>query len=388
MQPRIFAAAVYFFYFAAGGSLVPYLNLYYQTIGMSKQQIGVLIASATLAAVVAAPVWSVLADAFRLHRYLLPLAMFGTLGPVALLAQSTEFTVLWLLVVLYALFNGPIVALADNAVLSLLGEDRAAYGRLRLWGAVGFGVAAWGGGVLVERMGMSTAFGLFIGFMLLCGLAAIRLPAPQISDAEPFLRNLKRLSTNPAWLGFLTAVFLVGISTSFIHNYYVLYITDLGGSESLYGLSVAAAGLSELPVFFFAGRLVKRFTAPGLLVIGFVAFALRTLLISMIPSPDWAVVPQLLHGLSFSALWTAGVVYVAQMTPPGLGATAQSAFGVTLFGIAGAVGGVFGAHLYETAGPVVMYRVAALTAVLGLCCFLIVEFHSRRRTRLAGVHPG
>ncbi|HLV36898.1 MAG TPA: MFS transporter, partial [Spirillospora sp.] len=142
MQPRIFAAAVYFFYFAAGGSLVPYLNLYYQTIGMSKQQIGVLIASTTLTAVVAAPVWSVLADAFRLHRYLLPLATFGTLGPVALLAQSTEFTVLWLLVVLYALFNGSIVALADNAVLSLLGEDRAAYGKLRLWGAVGFGMAA------------------------------------------------------------------------------------------------------------------------------------------------------------------------------------------------------------------------------------------------------
>ncbi|HLV36684.1 MAG TPA: MFS transporter, partial [Spirillospora sp.] len=228
--------------------------------------------------------------------------------------------------------------------------------------------------------------GLFIGFMLLCGLATIRLPAPQIGDTEPFLQNLKRLSTKPAWLGFLVAIFLVGISTSFIHNYYVLYITDMGGSESLYGLSVAAAGLSELPVFFFAGRLVRRFTARGLLVIGFVAFALRTLLISMIPSPDWAVVPQLLHGLSFSALWTAGVVYVAQMTPPGLGATAQSAFGVTLFGFAGAVGGVFGAHLYETAGPVVMYRVAALTAVLGLCCFLVVEFHSRR-TRLAEVTP-
>src|SRR5690606_21021041 len=122
------------------------------------------------------------------------------------------------------------------------------------------------------------------------------------------------------------------------------------------------------------------------LVIGFVAFALRTLLISMIPSPDWAVVPQLLHGLSFSALWTAGVVYVAQMTPPGLGATAQSAFGVTLFGFAVAVGGFVGALLYEPAGPVVMYRVGALTAVLGLCCFLVGEFRSRR-TRLADVTP-
>jgi MFS family permease len=382
MSPRLRAALIYFCYFAAGGSLTPYLNLYYQHVGMSKQQIGVLIATTTLTTVIASPIWGGLADAFRLHRYLLLLAIFGTLGPVALLIRSTEFAALWVLVALYAFFNGPIIALADNSVLEMLGDDRASYGKLRVWGAVGFGLSAWGGGVLAERFGMTNGFALFIVFMILCALIAVRLPAPKSTGSEPFLHNLRRLSTNLVWLGFLAAIFLVGIGSSFMHNYTALFVADLGGGEGLYGLSIAIAGVSELPVFFFSARLIKRFAARGVLIIGFLTFFVRLLVISVIPSPEWIVIPSLLHGLSFSALWVAGVVYVSRIAPPGLGATAQAALGVTLFGAAGAVGGVLGANIYEFAGPAAVFRAGSIAALLGLCCFVLVELYARR-VRLA-----
>jgi PPP family 3-phenylpropionic acid transporter len=378
MSPRLRAALIYFCYFAAGGSLSPYLNLYYQNVGMSKQQIGLLIATTTLTTVIASPVWGGLADAFRLHKYLLPIAIFGTLGPVSLLIRSTDFAALWLLVMLYAFFNGPIIALADNAVLEMLGNDRSGYGKLRVWGAVGFGASAWGGGLLAERFGMTAGFSLFIVFMILCALLSIHLPAPKITSSESFLRNLRRLSTNPVWLGFLAAIFLLGIGSSFIHNYTALFLNDLGGGEGLYGLSIAIAGVSELPVFFFSARLIKRFTARGVLLIGFTTFVIRLLMISFIPTPEWIIIPSLLHGLSFSALWVAGVVYVSRLAPPGLGATAQAALGVTLFGAAGAVGGILGANVYEFAGPAAVFRVGALTALLGLCCFGLVELYARR----------
>jgi PPP family 3-phenylpropionic acid transporter len=379
MSPRLRAALIYFCYFAAGGSLSPYLNLYYQNVGMTKQQIGVLIATTTLTTVIASPVWGGLADAFRLHRYLLPLAIFGTLGPVALLIRSTDFTALWLLVMLYAFFNGPIVALADNSVLEMLGNDRSGYGKLRVWGAVGFGASAWGGGVLAEQFGMTTGFTLYLVFMFLCALLSIKMPAPKTNSSDSFLRNLRRLSTNPVWLGFLASIFLVGIGSSFIHNYTALFVDDLGGGEGLYGLSIAIAGVSELPVFFFSARLIKRFSARGVLIIGFLSFFIRLLLISAIPSPEWIIVPSLLHGMSFSALWVAGVVYVSRIAPPGLGATAQAALGVTLFGAAGAVGGILGANVYEFAGPAAVFRVGAISALLGLCCFVLVELYARRQ---------
>ena len=386
MLSRVYASALYLLYFAASGALLPYLNLYYQSVGMSKAQIGLLIASTTLAGVIASPLWSMLADAFKLHRYLLPVGTFGTLLPVALLLGASEFGALWLLVIAFAFFNGSIIPLADNAVLEMLDGDRAVYGKLRLWGAVGFGLSAWGAGVLTEQAGVPVLIVLFISFMGLCGLVSTRLPVPRVTTSESFSRNLKRLMLNPVWLGFLGAILLVGVCSSLLHNYYVLYLDELGAGEGLYGLSVAVAGVSELPVFFFSGWLLRRLSPRGLLGVAFVVFALRALLISVIPSADWAILPQMLHGLSFSALWVAAVVYVREITPSGLGATAQSVLGVTMFGLSGAIGGLVGANLYELAGPVIVFRAAALCALLGLGFFLLVELRSRGE-RLVRVQP-
>lgn len=381
MQPRILASAIYLFYFGAGGALTPYLNLYYQTVGISKQQIGFLIAAATLMNVLSSPIWSAIADAFNLHRYLLPLAMFGTAIPVALLMQSSEFWALLLLVVIYAFFGGPIVPLTDNAVLELLGDQRESYGRLRLWGAVGFGASAWGSGVLAEHFGMSALFVMFIVLMSLCGLLATKLPPPQIKVPDSYLRNLRRLSSNMTWLAFLLATLLVGITSSMFHSYYVLYMTELGASESLYGMSVAIAGVTELPVFFFSALLIRRLSPRGLLMIAFLAFGIRSFLVSIISDPYLAIVPQLLHGLSFSAMWTAGVVYVSQIVPPGLGATAQASLGLVTFGLSGVFGGLIGAAIYENFGAAALFRVGAGSAMLGLVVLIVIEMRSRHIRR-------
>ena len=386
MRPRILASAIYLFYFGAGGALSPYLNLFYQQVGMTHSEIGVLIAATMLTNIFASAMWSTLADAFRLHRYMLPLAVLGTLLPVGLLMGANAFWSLLLLVMAYAFFSGPIIPLADNAVLEMLGDDRSAYGRLRVWGAIGFGLSAWGGGVLAEQYGLSVLFLVYISLMFLCGLLATRLPAPMIDSSEPFLQNLRQLSSNVTWIGFLLALLLVGFCSSLLHNYFVLYMDELGVSEGLYGFSVAVAGVSELPVFFFSAILLRRLSPRGLLMIAFASFGLRSLVISLLPGPNWVILPQLMHGLSFSALWAAGVIYIAQITPPRLGATAQASFGLTFFSFAGVLGGLLGANLYDSVGPVILFRIGALSAAVGLCLFVLLEYVVRR-TRVVSVTP-
>ena len=276
------------------------------------------------------------------------------------------------------------VPLTDNAVLQMLGTDRAAYGRIRLWGSVGFAVTSWTTGILTEWLGMSVVFVLFILMMTLCSLMTRGLPVPQMAETpEPYLRNLRRLFSNPIWVGFLGAMLLLGICGNFIFNFLPLYLDDLGAGEALYGAGMAMSGFSELPIFFFSALLIQWIAPRGLLAIAFLSYIARALLISILPTPETLILTQLLHGASFAAAWSAAVVYVSRITPPGLGATAQSVLGVAQFSIGGALGGWLGATLYDLVGPQMLFQAGALLAALGLTLFLYIELRGGRQLRLA-----
>ncbi len=370
MNLRQLASLFYFMYYAAAGVLFPYLNLYYQQAGMSTKQIGILAALPTITVLVASPLWGGVADALHVHKRLLPLVILGTMLPVAGLIQAQVFGALAILVLFHAIMNAPIIPLADNASLQLLGESSDEYGKLRIWGAVGFGLSAWGAGILAESYGISTIFITYLILMALTAWISSRLPAPPPLESGSFMAGFRSLSSNKQWLNFLLAIFLAGTGYSILNNYFVIYLNELGAGESLYGLSIAAAGISELPVYILSPLLLRKMKPRGMLIMAFIAFVVRAIAYSLIVDPRWAVAAQLLHGLTFSALWIAAVVYAGQIAPAGLGASAQAALGAVMFGLAGGSGALLGALLYDMVGPQTMFQLAGVLAIVGLLFFV------------------
>lgn len=379
MSSRWLAAAYYGLYFGAAGALLPYLNLFYQRAGMDTRQIGVLASLITLAMLFTGPLWGALADRFHLHRRLLPLSILMTLPPVLMLPTAHTFPALIALALWLSICLAPIIPLADNAVLSLLGDRRYEYGKLRLWGAVGWGLSAWLAGEVAQRVGVEYVFGLYAGLMLLCALVAARLPAPRLEATEPYWISLRRFTTDRRWWGFLAGALLFGLAMATVNNYYVLYVQSLGASDGLYGLSVAVAALSEIPIFFLSPLLLRVWQPRGLMRLAFVALAVRCFLYSLLGNPVWAVAIQLLHGPSFSAMWTAGVNYAGHLAPPGLGASAQAVFVATLYGLAGVIGALLGSQLYAAFGGAVLFRVAGAAALAGLAVFSVADVIAYRR---------
>ncbi len=375
MRHRILASAAYFFFFAGGGALIPYLVLYYQDVGIDKQGIGYILAATTIANLIGAPFWSSLADGLHIHKVLLPFAAFSAIIPAYLLSRADQFLSLLILIMIQVFLIAPLVPLTDNAVLEMLGDDRPTYGKLRLWGGVGFGVAGWLSGEMIEHHGFDVVFALYIALMIMTGFTVMQLPSPKPSPSEPFFHNLRQLLTNNTMRVFLAAVFLMGICNTFIFSYFALFMDAIGADEGLIGLSVAAASLSELPIFFLSAWLIRQFTARGVLTIALSMFALRSLLTSFISDPNLGVVVQLLHGPSFSAFWAAGVVFVFEIAPPRLRATAQAGLGMMVFGLSGAIGAPIGAALFDHFGPIVMYRFGA---VMGLISILLFSYTSIR----------
>ena len=134
--------AYYFCYYGAAASLIPYLPIYYQSIGLSGKEIGLLVAIPPLLMLIGAPLWGGLADATQQHKRLLMLAVALALGSVAVLSIISRFLILIPVVAAYALFIAPVMPLVDNTVMAMLGERSGKYGKQRLWGAVGWGISA------------------------------------------------------------------------------------------------------------------------------------------------------------------------------------------------------------------------------------------------------
>jgi MFS transporter, PPP family, 3-phenylpropionic acid transporter len=151
-----------------------------------------------------------------------------------------------------------------------------------------------------------------------------------------------------------------------------LYMKSLEASSSLMGLSLTVATLSEVAVFGLSDRLMIRLGTRKLLMLGLVGHIARVLLYSYIRTP-WMVLPvQLLHGISFSMIWVAGVSHANKLAPDGMGATVQGLFSSVFFGMGGSLGALSGGMIYERLGFPTMFRLSAIWGLLGLVLCVVV----------------
>ena len=72
------------------------------------------------------------------------------------------------------------------------------------------------------------------------------------------------------------------------------------------GIASSVATLTEIPVFFFGNRLVKRFGSYGLLLLALGMFGIRSIVYSLVSTPFMVLIVQLFGGTIFPLLWVAG----------------------------------------------------------------------------------
>lgn len=378
-RDELLAKSFYFFYYAAMACLFPFLVLHYRQLGLSGRHIGLLAGIPPALILVGAALWGAVADATQRHKLILSLAVAGTLGSVAVLSVVESFALLIPVVVVMALCMAPIMPLADNSVMELLGQQKERYGRLRLWGAVGWGAAGPVAGRLVEAFGLHLSFWGYLLLMAFCLAVGLAMPVAHGRISGTFWSGFRRLVANRQWLLFLFLAFTSGAGLAVVHHYLFLYLEEIGASRTLMGFALTIGTVSEMAVFYFSDHLLRRWGRRRLLVASMLGGALRVMIYSATDSPFLALACQLLHGPSFALLWVAGVSYANALAPPGLGATAQGQFLGVNFGLGGAAGAFAGGLLYEQLGLQAMYRWAGIWLLMGAAAFLLASHFAARR---------
>lgn len=367
------ARAMYFFYYMAIGSFMPFINLYYARMGLSGVQIGTLAALPVFVMTSTSLGWGVVADAFRLHRRILSAATL--LAPVAALVLSLSTGYLGLLpwVFAYAVFASPISPLLDSAALEAAGNNQRNFGELRVFGSIGWATATWLVGMLIQRLGIRWLFYGYIAFMEVTFLISLFQPARTRLLQAPVRRTLGELLAHRGFLLFLLSIFCAALTLGTVGPFFSLYLDGIGAPEGTIGLAWTLAAITEIPVMLGSGILVRRIGARGLLKVGFVVLAVRWFALSFIRNPVWALATQLLHGLSFGAYWIAAVNLVNDWAPEGLETTAMAVLTIVASGLASILGSLMGGFFYDHLGMSLLFRVLSLVAVTGLVIFWTIK---------------
>ncbi len=330
---------------------------YLATKGMSEAEIGVLLAAIQLSRLIGNPLIARAADAWGETR--LPIILLCLVSSVgfALFLAIDGFAGLLILSLALGLIFTAVMPLSDGLTLRAASLGGFDYGRVRLWGSLGFVVASTGAGWLIARQGAGLVIWLILGAWLLTLAASFGLP--QVPRHRSTGGGMLSLLSDRRFILMLATSGSIQCSHSLLYAFGTIYWTAAGHSTATVGWLWAESVVAEILLFAAAKRLLPRVPGRYLFVIGGLGAILRWLLAGLGTGLALLIVVQLLHGLSFATTHLGAMNFLARQSPPGLAASAQVLHAIVVGTSVGLVTiGVGG--LYEAWGGGGFYVMAAL----------------------------
>jgi len=348
----------------------PFLTTYR---GFTGEEAGTLFAGGAIGALVAPFLAGQIADRyFNTEKYL---GISHILGGALVwqLSRISSYSGLMAFGILYALIYVPTLNLTNSLAFTHLPDRDRDFGKVRVWGtigwiAVGIGVGHWlrimhtptgvpAAEVLkAQAQGMGDAFKVsaILGWILgaWCFMLPKTPPKPGEKKFAP-LEALGQIKKKP-----LLILFLVTFPISCIHQFYFVRTSGFLGTLQSSGTAsidkffaavfgVGGGGLmtigqiAEIAVLAFMPLVAKRVSRKSLLIVGTLAYTLRFAVFAYLPFTA-AVVPALaLHGLCFGCFFFIAFLVVDEETTTDVRASAQGLYNLIGMGFGVIAGNYF-----------------------------------------------
>ncbi|HCB09593.1 MAG TPA: MFS transporter, partial [Alteromonas sp.] len=291
----------YALYFGQLGVITPYLGIFLDGRGFTSVEIGELFAVITLARIIGPSLWAGVADRTGKILFILRLGSGLTVLSFIGVFWAYSFWYLTLVMGLMMMFWTAVLPQLEVLTLQTIEGDSKRYGRIRLWGSIGFIVLT----VLVGQAldFFSTDAPIYASMLVLIGLFISSLTLTQPQNLKPkaavAVRIMPFLRDKVALL-FLLSNALLQLSFGAYYGFFALYMRDLGYSGMQTGLLIALGVTVEVGIFLVAQRLISRFGVWRLMVFCLLATGLRWLVLGTLADMFWLVFfSQFIHALSF-----------------------------------------------------------------------------------------
>lgn len=358
-------------YFAHIGFFNPYLPLWLKELGLPLLAISLLTSAQAATRLFAPYAWGAWSDASGERVRLLRFS-----ATVALLTSTAlwmDLGVVGLGVVLLVMFThtSSMMPMSEAAMAHLVSQggsfDSRRYGRVRVFGSIGFLVTVFAAGWWFERFGMRhfpawtvlTLLAVTVSVWCLPDVKEGPEPAARQGSADvlPVLRR-------PVVRWFFAAAFFHVLSHVGLYVFFSLYLDALGYAKSTIGMLWAVSVVVEIGWFFTQSRWLARGSLTGWLAVCSAACAVRMAMTAAFGSvPAVLVVAQVLHALTFAAHHTLCIVLLSHYFPGPLRGRGQALYTVAAYGVPGVLGGLAGGLIAERFGLVTIYWVSCATSI-------------------------
>lgn len=415
------------FQFAIWGAWLPIL--YPFLLGhrsFTLDQVGAILAGGAAGAIVGPFIAGQIADRFFATEKFLAVSHLAGAVIVWFLAGIDAFWPFLVVSVFYGVVYAPTLALTNSISFHHLRDRDRDFGRVRVWGTVGWIIAGiiMGHWLLAhhtpvgadaaaieaaQNAGRADAFRLSAILGVVMGVYCFTLPhTPPARSAES---NATTKAIREARRQPLLTLFLLAVPISIIHQFYFVhaagFLTELqnqaGGSDlantinKVFGVGggglMTIGQMSEIVVIASMPLFAKRVGRKTLLAVGIAAYALRMALFAHLPtiastlSTDpiaVAVAGVALHGLCFGCFIFVAFMVVDENTTADVRASSQNLFNLVFVGLGIIVGSWFATSIvaaWATDGDgVVNYqRLFGVPFWIAIACLLgLLAFYPRR----------
>ena len=354
--------AYYFFYFALVGVYVIFMPKVLIELEYSTVEVGIVYAAAPF-------MRFLLPFVFKHYVNLTPkvylLSLFLTfIGTLFFLGTVQSFEFYLVANLLFGASMGISLPYVETIALASLPKDR--YGKVRLWGSLGFmGIALWLGKIL--EVPYQALYYLSVTAFLTLIFGAILVKYDAIEHAAA--KDDASFSLSKYW-AFWLSVFLMQVGFGGFYNFFTIYETAHGVSLEVTSWMWSFGVVCEIFMLYFQGPLLQR-NLLNILKFATLITAMRWMILYLFPdSVPLTFASQSLHAVSFALYHTAAITYVFSLyTQKKL---AQQFFLGIAFGLGGSVGAVLSGQIYGE-------KMFLIEAIITFISFMVLWVHQKRK---------
>ncbi len=370
-------ALQYFLYFGVMGIYLPYFNLYGYHLGLSGFEVGVLSSLRSAAWVLFPLLWGALADRTGRRRAIVLLCHAASTAAWTGFLFTERFAVMAVLMVLYAMFYAPIISFLEAASLEILGGEKSAYGRVRLWGSISFIAMVLLFGPLIDASTERVVVAAVAGGSCAMALAALGLPRESPRRHPPPPGTVRRLVRGEV-LVFLASAFLMLASHGAYYGFFSIHLAAQGRTTAFIGAAWALASAAEIVAMTASSALFRRFSLERVLLVAFAAAVLRWTMLALTVSTAALLASQVLHALTYGAFHMASLLYMDRLAPAGGKNLGQALNNALTYGLGLMAGFFLQGALFARLGSFGLFAVSAGIALAGGLLFGLYAAGKRR----------